>query len=356
MRIVQPRPVLAYLLALSVISLACSPTRPTELSPVSVTGPTTIQPGSSAQFKAVQPRLDHGEPHPAETVHWSSSDPTTLQIDSNGIGKALRAGEATVLADIAERQGTLHVLILPAGTYKLSGFVKETQTGAAIGSARLEVRLDAGTSSPPIATATAGLDGFYVLYGAPAVGFVRVSQDGYLPVTERIALTANDTHQFSLPWDEATYAYSGSYTLTIEADPSCASEPAPLRPDLRSRSFVTQLGQTGSRLLLSVGSTCLRNSGAGCEVKGVASASGATFALTLGPGGFEDEPDLVENLSTFVGDRQGMMFLGTATTTTSATGLSGSLAGDITYHLVVVPRPGPASAHCRGGRFDLTRR
>jgi hypothetical protein len=74
-------------------------------------------------------------------------------------------------------------------------------------------------------------------------------------------------------------------------------------------------------------------------------------------------PDLVEGLGgdidlrTGIGDRSGLWFLGVATTTFSATGLSGHLAGTITLHPVVFPAPvPPITAACGAGRFELTRR
>jgi hypothetical protein len=232
----------------------------------------------------------------------------------------------------------------------LNGNILDATWGDPVPSARLEA-VDATGSMPPIAVATAGLDGTYTLYGVPAVSDIRVTHDAYVPTTTRVELASHSGRNFSIVWDTGAYDFTGAYTLTIEADDACPSAPNPLPPHLRRRTFPTGIRHAGSRLTVSTGAG---------SFAGRASASGATFQLTEGEAvGFLEHPDLLERLGTIDlrggGDHSWLSFLGVATTHISATGLAGNLAGTITLYPNVDPAS-PSTAGCGAGRFDLSRR
>jgi hypothetical protein len=244
-------------------------------------------------------------------------------------------------------------------SFRLTGIIVDA-TSAPISGAVVEAKAVADESAPPVATTVAEPDGRYRLDGVPSVSYVRVTQYGYFGAVDRVELTADGTRDFNITRDLSAPDYAGSYTLTIDADAACPSAPSPLPPNLRRRTFPARIEQVASRLTLTVGPPCINlgNEG-GCVIDGRASTSGATFQLTEGPDlGYLRMPDLVEGLSTFFGDRQGLWFAGTATTNLSEAGLLGSLAGTITHHAIVFPSPAPnpSTAGCRAGRFELTRR
>lgn len=247
----------------------------------------------------------------------------------------------------------------PVGIYRLTGIIIDATSAAPVPNAVVEAKTVADDSAPPVAATVAGPDGRYRLDGVPSVSYVRVTQYGYFGAVERVELTADGTRNFSIARDPSAPDFAGSYTLTIETDDACPSAPSPLPSNLRRRTFSAEIRQTAQRLTVSVGSPCVGSyDPEGCRFEGLASTSGATFQITEAPDrGFLQMPNLVEGLggATIV-DRQGLWFLGNATTTISETGLLGSLAGTITYHPVVFPAPGPSTAGCRAGRFELTRR
>ena len=199
------------------------------------------------------------------------------------------------------------------------------------------------------------------LPGVPGVTYVRVrAVTGYFDVTERVELTADGTRTFNIERDPATRDLNGSYTLTIETDAACPSAPRPLPPDLRRRTFPVQIEQVESRLTVRVSDPC-RGVDGNCVLAGRASNTGATFSLTEGPYpalGYLGPEDLVEgiivnNHATY----QDLVFLGTATTSFSATGLVGNLVGTMTYYPHEFPGGRrPSTAACFAGRFELTRR
>lgn len=242
------------------------------------------------------------------------------------------------------------------GSYRLTGIITDATSAAPIPGAVVEAKTVADESAAPVAATVAGLDGRYRLDGVPSVSYVRVTQYGYFGAVERVELTADGTRNFNIARDPSAPDFAGSYTLTIEADAACPSESTPLASAWRRRTFSAEVRQTGGRLIVSVGGSCFGSYDGGCEFEGLASTSGATFQLTEGDQsrGYEQPPDLVESLGTA---REGLWFLGKATTNISAAGLLGSLAGTITYHPVAFPLfPGPSTAGCRAGNFELTRK
>jgi hypothetical protein len=349
-------------LALSFLGAGCSPASPTPVSRFELAGPESVQPGESVQYRAIE-HLAHGSIRPPADVRWSSSAPGVLQISSTGLATGGAAGESVLTAEAGDQRATRPILVLPAGTFRLSGTIHETTSKAPVPGARVEAEIYEGERMQSVPVATAGSDGKYSLYGIPGFprgAFIRVTQAGYFPATELVnTLRAHGTLDLSIERiDTSLPDLAGSYTLTIEADAACPSAPSPLPPHLRRRTFGAQMQQTGQRLIVSVSSPCVGHFDEGCEFTGRASTSGATFQLTEGDQsrGYYTAPDLVEGLATFVPDPQGLWFLGVAMTNISAAGLSGSLAGQITYHPNVFPFPGPSTAGCGAGRFELTRR
>ena len=246
-------------------------------------------------------------------VRWSSSAPDVLEIDSTGLATGRTGGEAVLTAEVTGRRGIQSVLVLSAGTYRLNGTILDATSGDPVPGARVEARVDAHGSLPPVAVATAGPDGKYSLYGVPALGDIRVTQDGYVPTTTRVELASNSGRNFSIAWDTTAYDFAGAYTLTIEANDACPSAPNPLPPDLRRRTFPAEIQQPGSRLTVSVLPPC----DGICKFVGRASGSGATFQLTTGLDIFLFEaPELKESFPDpgRFAPNQELWFLGTATT------------------------------------------
>jgi hypothetical protein len=339
---------LAFLLAVA----GCGPT---PISGYELTGPHLIQPGESVTYALIEPR---GASRAVPGVRWSSSAPDVLAIDSAGVATGRVAGEATLTAEIDGGHLNLPVLVLPAGTFKLTGRVTESGSSTQVSGARVAAYSDMNGSLPPVVETTSGPLGFYVLYGVPAQSFIRVTQGGYFTTVDRVDLVAHGVRDFSIAWDIGTLNLTGSYTLTIEADANCAAESRPLAASLRRRSFGAAIQQTGSLLVVSVGSPCVANDldlSGGCQFLGRSSVNGATFSMTTG-GPFA-YPDLVEGLPLSFGFPQhGLLFLGTATTSTFGDRLSGSMVGEISHNSQAFPTPRTVTASCRAGTFELVRR
>ena len=241
------------------------------------------------------------------------------------------------------------------GSFRLTGIITDAASAVPMQGAIVEARI-AADESMPIATIAAGPDGQYSLSGVRGLSYVRVRQYGYFDVNERVELTADGARNFSIARDPSVPDLNGAYTLTIEADAACPAAPNPLPPNLRRRTFPAQMQQVGQSLTVLVDPPCYGLEGA-CTIRGSASTNGATFRIAdsdYSSGWYDRYPDLVEILGP--GYVEGLWFLGVATTNLSATGLSGSLAGTITYHPSLRVPMGPSTAGCGAGRFELSRR
>jgi hypothetical protein len=235
----------------------------------------------------------------------------------------------------------------------LTGIITDATSAAPMHGAVVEARI-AADESMWIAAAVAGPDGRYSFHSVPGVTYVRVLQYGYFDVNERVELTADATRNFSIARDPSVPDLNGAYTLTIETDAACPAAPNPLPPNLRRRTFPAQMQQVRSQLTLRAGSDPNR------WIAGFASNTGATFSLLGAPdSGFVEWEDLVEWIFDINGDPvQQIVFLGTATTNFTPTGLLGSLDGTMTLYpyLPSEHRRLPSTGACRAGRFELTRR
>ena len=241
----------------------------------------------------------------------------------------------------------------PTETHALNGRVRDATTGAYLPSALIEARTDPDESQPVIAWVMSGPSGRYRIAGLPpGVIYIRVQKSGYQEITERIDLTATGSHNFAIAWDPNL-----SYTLTIEAD--CSSSANPLSPELRRGTFIAQIEQMAEKLTVRAHSAMNR-----WNVRtfyGQKSDSGATFALTccIDEFGAAAGEDVVEYISagSGIGAMPELVFLGEATTTSTATGFSGILDGTITFYPVkCYPcMRQPSTGSCRGGRFEFAR-
>ena len=338
--------------------LAVAGCGPTPISAYELTGPQSIQPGESVRYVLVE-RLSNGATRAVNGVRWSSSAPDVLAIDSAGVATGRAAGEATLTADSDSGSFSRAALVLPAGTYKLAGRVTESGSTAQLSGARVAAYSDMNGSLPPVIETTSGPIGNYVLFGVPAQSFIRVTQGGYVTTVDRVDLVTHGVRDFSLAWDIGTLNLTGSYTLTIEAEATCPAEARPLAANLRRRSFGAAIRQTGSLLVVSVDPPCVANDidfSGGCQFLGRSSVNGATFSMTTG--GTFGYPDLVEGLPLSFGtvQQQGLLFLGTATTSLFGDRLSGSMVGEISHNAQAFPTPRTVTASCRAGAFELARR
>jgi hypothetical protein len=257
-------------LAIAVILAACGdgPTRPSggnnpppppppPPSPVllglQIDGPASVPPGETAQFTATGTYTDGSTRNlTSETgIVWRSFNTRILNISASGVATGGDRGETTVTVGFGGRTAVKSgVLVLPAGTYRLSGTV--TDTGIPINGARVEVTH--GPATGQVTTSTPG----YRIYGVAGDTEIRVQRDGYRDERRRIQIAAHTTTDIEMTPSAPRENVEGTYTLTVTAGDQCGGVPA----EVRERRFTASLRQQGPQVTVTLeGSTFLISGG-----------------------------------------------------------------------------------------------
>lgn len=257
-------------------------------------------------------------------------------------------------AEFNFRRSSTEVIVVPAGTFRLSGVVSEAQTvDVPLGGARVEVV--AGTGAGLSATTTE--DGRYRLYGVSGLAELRVTKDGYQPLARSIDVRDHQNEDFGLPLVQQRVTVSGVYTLRIAASAECREA---LPEEARVRTYAATLTQDGPNVhaRLSGGTFVLLRSGRGNGFQGRLAGDQLTFSLTKYSNTYykgygQPYADLAEQIS----PSRYIVVDGTAVMRASASQMTGSLEGSFQLYKDD-PRWSPAKiAECRSGshQFMLSR-
>ncbi|MGH9200604.1 MAG: carboxypeptidase regulatory-like domain-containing protein [Vicinamibacterales bacterium] len=321
---------------------------PVAIVDLSIAGPNTIPPGETAQFTATARQSDSSTRNVTNEVAWRTGNQSVLTISSTGLATGRDRGESSIQASLGGRTAIKDdVIVVPAGTYRLIGTLRES--GFLVSGARVEVT--AGTGQGLAVTANGG----YRLYGVAGDIEVRVTADGYQEQRKRLQVTSHQTLDFDLILSRPRPDVSGTYTLTVTAAPECR---AALPAETGIRTYTAVVGQGGPRLTVTLeGSRFFVDRGRTFNrFGGTVEPSGATFYVT-GPDDFYYSSyglDVVELLT----DTTFFAFSGSAATTVSSAGLSGTLTGPIeTLQSTTTPGRFERIASCRstGHQFVLSR-
>ena len=289
-----------------------------------IIGPASVAPGQSAQFIA-NTRLSDGtvkSTTSATNIRWRSSN-TALQVSTSGMVTAGQTlGEAILTAEVLPAstiRGTTEVVIVPDGTYRLVGSVRETEAPSpGIAGARVEV---IGSSL----STTTNSGGNYRLYGVPPSAEIRVTATGYQTVTQNVQLTTHTTQNFLLPISSPRVSLNGSFDVLFDVVGSCSGSP-PLSADLQHRAYAANVTTTGSFVDVQLTEARFRLQGSeGNRFTGRADPTGITFTIY----GYDNYyyyyyyPSVAERLS----NDTYLIVSGTAATTPQGRGVSGQLNG-----------------------------
>ena len=328
-----------------------SPSQPT-VAGLQVSGPASVAPGQSAQFLAAT-RLSDGtvkSSTSALNLRWRSSNTSVVQVTASGLVTAgQNRGEAVVTAELlpaAVIRGSREVIVLPDGTYRVVGSVREAEAPTVpIVGARVEV---SGTSL----SATTDFNGQYRLYGVPPTAEIRVTANGYQTSVQTVQLAAHTTQNFQLALSGPRLSLNGLYRLAIDTESSCSSLPG----DLQHRTYDATVTTTGSLVNVLLTEPRFRlNSGLGNRFSGRADAVGVRFTLDFFYSYFFYfyYPSIAEQLP----NNTVLTISGTATTSSANGGLSGPLNGTISNYDSRFPASNSAIlGSCSGLRLTLTPR
>jgi hypothetical protein len=222
------------LLLVAAVAMACRdrtpPTGPGALpqgptpTRLELQAPSSIAPLGSAQLTAILHFSDGTSANVTNEAVWRTDKAHLLVVSPTGLAtvKINARGEAYV--DVAARglRSTAEIVIVPDGTYRLTGRVVERGPGQIpIVSAAVETGDVVGL--PFVVRIGTELDGRYSLYGVTGAATIRVSKGGYATRIERIDVTDHRSLDFELEAATPRGDVEGHYELTVTASPACST-------------------------------------------------------------------------------------------------------------------------------------
>jgi hypothetical protein len=197
--------------------------------------PERIAPAETAQLTATFVNADGSREDAGARVRWSTDAPLALTVSQTGLIKGEQPGGGLVMAEYQSLSARVPILVLPSGTFKLSGVV----TSSGLGVSGVTVTVDSGGAEGT--TTTTHTDGRYALYGVTGLVRVRLTKSGYEAGTEAIEVTDHRTLDVALRPDRSTT--NGTWTLTLSAGP-CESGEGTLPPAARIRTYTAVIVET----------------------------------------------------------------------------------------------------------------
>jgi hypothetical protein len=231
---------------------------------------------------------------------------------------------AEVATPAGVRRGTKDLVVLPDGTYRVTGRVVDADVPTFnVADARVEF-------TPGSVVAFTDSNGSYRAYGVAADATMRVTAYGYQEYEQSIHLTAHGSQHIQLT-QLPGLSLTGNYTLAFDVTDGCqAGGTIPsLATDLRHRTYDAVLTQNGSNVDVMLTESRFRlESGDGNHFSGTVTGNRVTFTIdfALDYGAYADVVEQLTN-NTF------LIPVGTAVVTLSSSGLSGQMTRTATTGL-----------------------
>jgi hypothetical protein len=165
----------------------CDATSATPIGiPVRIDAPAQIAPGTSVQLTARYARGGSSQDVTA-TAKWHSSNPEVLQVSDTGLVRGLVPGEAGIFATYADRTAATGIFVLPPGTFRHHGEVREIGGGPRGGLAGVAVTVISGSSAGLMTTTDPS--GKYALYGVLGPLSLEFATPGFPTSTCEVSAT-----------------------------------------------------------------------------------------------------------------------------------------------------------------------
>ena len=319
---------------------------PRLLSAVRITAPASVAPGATVQLSNVALYSDGSTEDVTSQTQWRTSNGDVLSVSSSGSATGNKPGEATVSTVYAGRFQQLSVMVLPPGTYRLSG--KVVESGLPVSGVAVDVTAGQGAGL----STTTDANGFYGLYGVAGDVQVQVSKAAYVAQSRALNVTANTVADFQVTTVNPEPNVAGTYQLTLTAGP-CFSSRVPRLPDtVGQQRYTVVLTQTAQHLVATLNGNQSTSPGFSGRVE----PDRVTFNIR----GYDDyydqwyQPlDFAEKLD----DGKFLLVSGQATTTYSGANLVGTLSGAMAVASTALGNSLPVVGQCASSnhQFVLTR-
>ncbi len=313
---------------------------------VDLIAPSSIAPGESVQVIANAIKSDKSVENVTEKTQWTSSDPGVVEVSATGVAKGVARGEAVIMARYQSRGAGIRTFVLPTGTYRLSGAVRDSGFGLA----GVAIAIIDGEGKG--LTTTTNENGNYALYGASGRVRLHATRAGYLNEVQETDVTRHHTFNIEMRLERQRTDLRGNYRLTIDRM-GCPDAPLP-----ETRSYDAFLAQDGPQLSVALsGANFIVTLGFGNSFSGVIDGSNrVTFNLidaAYYSSYYYGHHSLVERIS----GTSTLVISGRVIAGLSSTGISGTLNGKFSLTNAIVAPFVHFGSVCAGTahRFEMVR-
>jgi hypothetical protein len=323
------------------------PGDPTVLVDLTISGRDTIAPGETVQFTATAFYGDGSTRNVSNEVAWRTGNQSVLLVSATGAATGRDVGETQIQVSLGTRSSVIsEVIVVPAGTYRLTGRLTEAGSSLMVVNARVEVTAGIGQGL----TTTA--HGIFRLYGVAGDVEIRVTADGYQEHRQRIRVTGHVSVDFSLTLARPRSEITGTYTLRVTAAAECRTN-LPAEALTRTYTAVLEQRRNGNVAVeLRAAQFVVNRSRTYNRFNGFVQASSVRFYIE-GPLGYyygSYGPDVVEQLS----ESTYFTMSGSAVVDFSSAGaVSGMLDGLIETVRSGVPGSFERIASCRSSQHQF---
>lgn len=310
------------------------------LSSLRITGPSELAPQARGQFTATGTFADGSTRDLTSVASWSSFQTGVAVHVGGGQFEARSVGDVTVSANTMGRSATMPVIVVPQGTFKLSGTVRDAS--GLVENVLVEVISGTGAGS---SARTADFIGRYALFGVAGPIQLRASADGYTTQEFSLTVASHQVHNFEVVTASTTIQIAGDWTLIVSTSSACSQTwPA----QARRREVNATVRQQGTRLDVRFPSHVFS------AVDNPGRMAGSSFSMSL----YYDDYYLDYGLLERIGDREfaGVNGLFTGSGTDSL--ITGQFAGNLNYYQSATANfPSGLPATCPADpTFELRRR
>jgi hypothetical protein len=332
------------------------PQQPAQPAPVAVVrlelvAQPEIAPGESVQLTANAVKSDGTVENVSSQAQWATTDSAVLQLSSTGLATGINGGEAIVSARFSGRGASRRIFVLPTGTFRLTGTIKESGFGIANVTVAVISGVGAGL------TTLSGFGGSYTLYGVSGPVQIHLKKEGYRNDIQQLAVTAHRTADFEIVADRPRKDYRGTYTLTISAASPCSFASGSFPDAAKSRVYTANVAQDAGRLTVTLtDADFIVTNGFGNRFSGFVDA---TDAMTFAIGDayyyyyYSGHFDIVERFS-----NTALVISGTV----SARGTPGLISGTLNGSFLIASRATPpfvsfgSRCYATAHSFEMVRR
>jgi hypothetical protein len=216
------------------------PPPPPTIAGLELTGQTTLAPGATAELTLIAVLNDGTRTDVTKTAIWAINDARFVSSLGQGRFRAVAHGEATIRVHYSSRNTSREIVVVPDGTFRVTGRVLENDGVTPVANAHIRVR-GADETGP---STDADTNGNYRLYGVrPETDFV-VTREGFADKEQRVRIDKHSAVNISMALTAPRLNVEGAYTVMFDWS-SCT--PA-YRADLRQRVYGAVVTQSGAQI------------------------------------------------------------------------------------------------------------